>query len=278
MSFITIAEVRTRSGAPDTLISDADIQTFIDQVEEEMARWMNTRFEPTETIEIRDGNGMSTMFLRKNPVLSVRQLTVNDTTAVTPSTLNWHKDSGKVSLTASAEGGTFVWKEQNTFIKYLYGMLVESQTSTLKTTSTANVAVGTDVSISVTAIGTFAQNDWVEIYGMDGKREVAQINAAPSGTTIQVDQLVQSHASGSVVVKLVIPEYIRTYMMIEAAICVGINAIGATYTFSAGYSLGELQVTKGVPYTHWRESVSNLLKERNMRKSRIRPRTAIMVN
>jgi len=275
MTYITADEVRNRSGVPTSLITDAQLTEFISQVEPEMARWMNTAFVPTEVIEIRDGNGLSRIFARKNPILSVRVLTSNNSTTIDPADVHWHKPSGKIFLTSDADAGRFVTGSQNTFIKYIYGMLVESST---KTTSASASIAGTSVALTVSSITGFADEDWVEIYGMDGKREVAQINATPSGTTIQVDQLVKTHESGSVIAKLEIPEYIRTYMLIEAALCAAMNAIGATYVFNASYSLGELQVTKGVPYTHWRETVNNLLKERKMRKDRIKPRPSIMVD
>jgi len=275
MTFITATEVRNICGAPTSLISDTVMEQYITEVEAEMARWINTAFVPTVKIDIVDGNSTFRKFTSKNPLLSVRALTLNTSTTVTPSKINWTKASGMIRLGADAESATFISGIQNTFIKYLYGMLEESSTTTL---STAAVVVGTNVTIGVSSITGFADEDWVEIYGMDGKREVAQINATPSGTDIVVDQLVQGHASGSVVVKLQIPEHIKKYMLIEAGICAGINAIGATYTFNASYQIGDLQVTKGVPYTHWRESIEKLLKERNMRQSRIRPRPSIMVD
>ena len=275
MTYITVSEVRNRSGAPTTLITDAQIQSFIDEVEVEMARWLNTKFTPEEMIEIRDGPGLSQIFTRQNPLLSIRAVTANESISITPANINWHKPSGKVNLQSGAEMGTFVTGSQNTFIKYIYGMVVESS---VKTSSTADAAVGTSVALTVSSITDFAINDWVEIYGMDGNREVAKINLAPAGSTIQVDQLVKTHESGSIVVKMIIPDYVRVYMMIEAAICVAINAIGATYVFNASYNLGDLQVTKGVPYTHWRESYEKLVKERKMRKARIKPRPSIMVN
>ena len=67
-------------------------------------------------------------------------------------------------------------------------------------------------------------------------------------------------------------------MECEAAIYVAINAIGATYTFNASYQIGELSVTKGVPYTHWRESVSQMLKERENLRRLIKPRPYIGVS
>ena len=276
MTFITVDEVRNRSGAPSTLVTDAQITQFIAQVEAEMARWLNTKFVPTETIEIRDGNSLSRIFTRKNPLLSVRALTSNDSTSLTPSTLHWHRPSGKISLASGAETGTFVHGSQNTFIKYIYGFVEEDED--VKTTTNADISVGTSVTVTVVDSTGIAVDDWVEIYGMDGKKEACKVTDTPSVNTLVLDQVVKTHESGSVVAKLTIPEYIKTYMMIEAAICVAINAIGATYVFNASYNLGELQVTKGVPYTHWRESVDKLTKERMMRKARIKPRPSIMVN
>lgn len=275
MTYITASEVRNASGVPTSLITDAQLTEWIAQVEEEMERWLNTSFKPKETIEIRDGNATSRMFVLKNPLLSVRELTVNDATSITPAYIDWYKPSGKVWLSTSAESATFSEGQQNTFIKYVYGFVEESSTDT---TTTADVSTGSGVSLTVNDITGFGDNEWVEIYGMDGNREVAYITAAPSGSTIIVDKLVKTHESNSKVVKLEIPKYIKKYMIIEAAICAAINAIGATYTFNATYSLGELSVTKGVPYTHWKASMDYLLKEREMRKSRIKPRPSIMVN
>lgn len=275
MTFITVTEVRNICGAPSSLIVDTAIAQYITEVEADMARWLNTAFVPTQKLDIVDGNATSRMFVMKNPILSVRAITVNTSTSVTPKYLNWYKSSGKIMLGTDAETATFTTGQQNTFIKYLYGMLEESSTSTA---TTADVTTGTSVALTVSAITGFSNEDWVEIYGMDGKREVAQINATPSGSTIQVDQLVQDHDSGSIVVKLQIPQHIKKYMLIEAGICAAINAIGATYTFNASYSLGDLQVTKGVPYVHFTNLIEKLLKEREMRRVRIKPRPAILVN
>lgn len=275
MTYITADEVRNISGVPTSLITDAQLNEFIGQVEPEMERWLNTSFTPKEKIDIMDGNGTIRMFVTKNPLLTVRELTLNDSTTITPAYIDWYKPSGKVWLSSSAESTSFTTGQQNTFIKYIYGFLDESSTSTA---TTADVTAGTSVSLTVSSITGFSEDDWVEIYGMDGKREAAQINAAPSGSTIQVDQLVKAHESGSVVVLLEIPEFIKKYMIIEASICAAINAMGATYVFNASYSLGELNVTKGVPYTHWKASMDYLLKERELRRARIKPRPSILVN
>ncbi|NOR84830.1 hypothetical protein GQ473_01825 [archaeon] len=272
MTFITVAEVRIASGAPTTLISDDDITSIIADAEADVSQWLNTKFVPTQRLEFIDGTGTERLFLLKNPVLAVRELNTNST-SISLDELYVSKQSGKIELSNGAETSVFASKRKTVKVKYLYGLLEESSTST---TSTAATTAGTSVAISVSSETNFSDNDWVEITGMDGNQEVAKITGTDTNE-ITVDQLVLAHESGSVVVKLLIPHYIKRYMNVEAAIAVAINAIGATYTFQASYNLGELSVVKGVPYTHWRESIEKLLKERAMRKARIRPRPSIQM-
>lgn len=275
MTYITADDVRRASGAPTSLITDTLINAAIVIIEAEMKRWMNTAFVPTVRIDHLRGNGIHRMFTMKNPLLSVRALTVNDSTTVTPAYLDWTKESGKVILNNSAESSVFTQGENNTFIKYLYGLLEESTTNT--TLSTATTA-GSTVSMTVGSISGFADEDWVEIYGMDGKQEVAQITGTPGAGIIIVDQLVQTHAADSVIVKLQIPYYIKRYMEIEAAIYVAVYAIGGTYTFNTSYSIGDLTVNKGEPYPQWREVIQRMINERKMRRNTIRIRPSILVD
>ena len=274
MTYITASEVRNICGAPGDLITDEQLNQYIEEVESEMKRWMNTVFTPKEVIEIHDGNGTSRIFTKKNPVLSVRALTLNNNVSITPAGIDWYKSSGKLWLGTGAECATFLEGHQNTFIKYVYGMVEESD----KESMTLNdVSKGKSVEIEIGNASQFAVNDWVEIYGMDGNREAFKITSIDAGANkITADVLVKDHSADSKTVKLQIPDFIRKYMLIEAGICAGINAMGATYVFNASYGLGDLNVTKGVPYTHWKASVDYLLKERELRKSRIRPRPAIV--
>jgi len=273
MTYITVDDVRRASGAPSSLISNEYITSFIALVEDEMERWLNTKFTPTERIDHLDGSGSLRVFTEKNPVLSVRSLKTNATT-ITPAYLDIYRESGKISLNEDAETSTFISKRKDTWIKYIYGMVKESSTNT---TSTAATTAGTSVEISVSSVSGFAVGNWVDVYGMDGNKEIAQITVVGS-SSLTVDELVQAHESGSTVVKMEIPAFIKRYMELEAALAVAINAIGSTYTFNASYSLGELSVVKGVPYTHWRESTEKILKERDMRRKTIRPRPAIYVS
>ena len=50
--------------------------------------------------------------------------------------------------------------------------------------------------------------------------------------------------------------------------------VGQSYTDTVGYDLGELHVQKGEPYTQWRETAIQLIKERDemYKMISIRPR------
>ena len=142
------------------------------------------------------------------------------------------------------------------------------------TTSAAEVA-GTDVSIAVGSITGFTNGDWIEIYGMDGYREVAQINAVPAAGAIQVDQLVLAHETGSTVVKLQISEIMKKIINLACSIACVARIIGQSYTDIVGYGLGEFHVQKGEPYTQWREVSVQLRKEWEHLLRAFRPTPAI---
>ena len=273
MTYITIADVRRASGAPSNLISDSIVTSWITIVEKCVERWMNTKFAPTQKIDIVDGSGMPWIFAKKNPVLAVRNLITNDTD-ISVDKVFVNKQSGQIELSTDAETSTFINKKQTVKLKYLYALMEESDDDT---TSSAVTTAGTSVNMEVADSGDFAQNDWVEIYSTDGNREVAQISSIPDSTHIVLDELVQSHENGSIVVKLEIPYHIKRYMELEAAIAIGLQAVGKTYTFNASYGIGDFNVVKGVPYTHWRETIVQNIKERETLKSKVRIRPCIMV-
>lgn len=273
MTYVTVASVRRTAGiSSTTTISDADVTSIIAEVEPQIERYYNTVFTPKERIEIRDGNGTDTLILRKNPLLCVRALKIEGTTEDTAN-LHVYKQSGKIVLSSSSTTSTFTQKNNAIVIKYVYGFLEESSTNT--TTSTAETA-GTDVSVAVGSISGFSDNDWVEIYGMDGYRETAQINGTPSGGIIILDKLVYTHEANSVLVKLQISPIITKIMNICCALAMVARVVGQSYTDIVGYTMGEFSVQKGEPYTQWRETASQLVTERDDLLGRIKARPCIM--
>ena len=261
VSYTTVADVRRTSGISNTEISDADVTSIINEVEPQIERYYNTKFIPTERIDILDGNGTQRIILDKNPVLSVRQIRTDGTTE-DPSYLHTYRESGKIELdnNQSLSVNSFKRKKQAVVVKYLYGFVEESSTNT---NTTADADLGTDVSLSVSSITDFSDEDWVEIYGMDGNKEVAQINTSPAGSTIQVDQLVMDHESGSKVVKVEASQVLKKIVNVCCSIAMVTRIIGQSYDDIVGYNLGEMHVQKGEPYTQWRETANQLIKERD---------------
>ena len=111
---------------------------------------------------------------------------------------------------------------------------------------------------------------------MDGNREVAQINATPGTGAIVVDQLILAHELGSTVVKLQVSEIITKIMNICCALAMVARIVGESYTDIVGYNIGEFRVQKGEPYTQWRETATQLIKERDRLVAMIRPRPYIV--
>ena len=259
--YVTLVSVRRTSGIGSTEISDTDVKAIIDECEPQIERFFNTSFTPKERIDILDGNGTIRIILDKNPLLAVRELKIDGDTE-DPANLNVYKESGKIELNTDNDltSSTFKSGSKHVVVKYIHGWVEESPTSS--TTSAAEVA-GTDVSIALASITGFADEDWVEIYGMDGNKEVAQINATPGAGAIVVDQLVLAHESGSKVVKLQVNEIFKKLMNYACSISMVARIVGQSYTDIVGYGLGELNVQKGEPYTQWRETATQLIKERD---------------
>lgn len=273
-TYITVAEVRRTCGISDSDISDADMGYIIDEIEDQTPRFLNTAIVPTQKIEFRDGDGTNRIVLYKNPVLSVRELKIDGTSITIDGNLNIERPSGFIeldSVSGSPEYALFKQKSRSVIVKYLYGLVDETSTST---TTTADSTAGTSVDLAVADETDFAENDWVDIYGMDGKQEVAQITATASNQ-ITVDQLVHTHESGSTVVKMEVNETIKRLMRIAASISAVARIIGQSSTDTTGYTLGELSVQKGEPYTQWRETATQLIRERDEILERIKIRFSI---
>ena len=271
--FATVSEVRRICGIAATEISDTDVGGMITDAEAKIPRFFNTFFKPTEIIEINDGDGTNRHHLEKNPVLAVRALRI-DTTIEDVANLEIQKESGFIFLGASSVISTFANKKNAIIVKYLHGSVIHSQT--VKTTSSAAEVAGTTVSVAVASSTGFAEDDWVEILGMDGNREAAQISSVTDSTNIVLDQLVLAHELGSTVVKLEAEHTFIELMNTVCAIACVARIIGQSYTDIVGYTLAEMHVQKGEPYTQWRETANQLIKQRDDIIKRISIRPAVI--
>ena len=261
MSYITKESVRRTVGISSSEISDDDVDDIISECTVQIERFFNTSFTPKERIDILEGNGTIRIILDKNPLLAVRELKIDGDTE-DPAYLHVTKESGKIELdtTQDLTNSTFKTGSQKIVVKYIYGWLEESSTNS---TTSADEVAGTDVSIALASITDFKDKDWIEIYGMDGNREVAQINATPGAGAIVVDKLVQTHESGSKVVKLQVNEIFKKLMNITCSLAMVARIVGQSYTDIVGYTMTEFSVQKGEPYTQWRETAVQLIKERD---------------
>jgi len=242
--YVTIASVRRTCGIQSSEINDTDVEATITEVEAQIPRYFNTFFAPTEKIDFLDGDGTNRLLLDKNPLLSVRELKIDGTTE-DPANLEIYKESGYIFLGEDATISTFANKIKSVVVKYLYGT-VESSTTT--TTTSDDEVAGTSVSVGVADESSFMALDWVEVYGMDGNREVAQVSSTSTGVLV-LDQLIQTHESGSTVVKLQVNATFTKLMNLVVGIALVARIVGQSYDDNTGYSLGEFQVQKGEQYT-----------------------------
>ena len=256
--YITIASVRRTIGIDTSQVNDDDVTATISEVEKQVPRKFNTVFIPTERIDILDGDGTNRLLLDKNPLLSVRALKIDSTTEPVAN-LEIYKETGYIFLGEDSTASRFVDKQRKNVVKYLHGTLNYSSTTT---SSTAASTAGTSVALAVSSETGFADDSWVEIYGMDGKRETAQITSTDTNE-ITVDQLVQTHESGSKIVLLEIDENFTKLMNMIAGIALVARVVGESASDTVGYDIGELRVQKGEPYTQWRETANQLIKERD---------------
>jgi hypothetical protein len=257
--YITVAEVRAVCGITSSFIDDTDFGQIINSMEYYVEDKANTRFTPTTVIEQYEGDGSERLKLKHNPVLKVRALNIDDT-SVTPEYVRTDKEGGIVWLTTSAETTYFKTKstERNLVrIKYDYGVLDYTTTST---TTSADETAGDSVTVTVADGTGFSANDYVEIQGMDSYQETCKITGV-SGNDLTIDNLAYPHESGSVVTKLQTPPIALRLMRIASGLAGVARVVGSSFDEITGYSLPELSVQKGEPYTQWRETAVQLRKE-----------------
>ncbi len=267
-TYITHDTVRRTLGIDSSQVSDTDIDSFITEIESLVPRFFNTQFTMTEDIDVLDGDGSDRVVLRKNPVWAVREL-ISDAVTETPSNLYIYRDGGRVNLSESSIVSRFPNKRNIIRVRYLYGKLDYTTTTTKMTVASV---VGTSVVLSVGSSTGFTINDWVDIKGMDGNYESAKVTGTGVGT-ITVDQLVYAHLIGTIVTKLETSAVFTRIMNVIASIAVINRMIGGSADTESAYSLGELHVNLQDPNVLWEKAFNQFVRERDelMRRIKIRP-------
>lgn len=259
---VSIDDVRRTCGLTSTEIDDADVQQVIEEAEAEVSRLLNTSLTPKTVIEVHDGDELGEdseiLLLDHTPVLQIAECKIAGTT-VSPKYIHIYKDSGKIVLDDSAEETKFDDDDPKTnVIKYTYGLLEETATQT--TTSAAVSSPTTNYSLGVASVTGLADNDWIQVVGMDGSCEITQIENTPANGSFQCD-LVLLHENGSIVTKMDAPPLLDRFVQVVASLMLVAREVGQSYDDIVGYSYSGLQVQLGEPYTQWRETALQLRKE-----------------
>jgi len=275
MTHTTVAEVRRISGITSTdKASDDDVRDAIIEAEQQLEKYLGASFTPIEILENLDGNGTYRIFVTRNPLLAVRRLIIDDTEITLNGNIFFKKPSGKIelNLNGSPETSRFKKGTEKVAVEYVHGWLEHGNKLTKLTNASSP---GTGVDLSVTSESGFSKNDWVEIYGMDKNHEATKITAV-STNQITVDSLSFSHEDESKIVKFEVSEVIKKLMRIFAGIALVARVVGESSEDIVGYSIGEFQVQKGEPYTQWRETVTQLIKERDEILKRVSKRPVVL--
>lgn len=269
--YITVAQVRTVVGISSAEISDADVTAVIEDVEYQVERYYNTVFVPTIEYEVQDGSDKATMFADKGPLLAVRSVK-NDGTALTVSDLNFRR-SGRIRLSSDSTISNFTNKEQKIILKYIYGRVTSTGVGNLLT---AAISKGTSVTAGVDDGSAYSVGNWVEIYGDDGYKEVSKITAI-SSNNLTLDEISYSHSDNSLVNVVSIPVLFERLLKILVSLALVARFVGQSYDDIVGYSMGQFSVQKGEPYTQWRETAVQLIKEKDEIMKRLKITHTIII-
>jgi len=259
-NYTSIADVRSACGIASTEISDADVTKLILSAEGAINRYFNTSFVPKTEIETVDGTGIDTQFTRRGPLIRLIELKI-DSTSITPDYVYISK-SGKLKLSTNAEIIYFNKSyPQLISIKYSYGR-VEKNEDVSTTTSNAEVA-GDSTTVEVPSTTGLSQYDYISIFGMDGNQEITQINSLVEDTSLNLN-LSHPHEAGSSIVLVEVPATVQRLAAVLTSLMMVARIVGQSYTDIVGYNIGPMHVQKGEPYTQWRETASQLDKERKI--------------
>ena len=258
MTYTTADHVYDKVGITGNEINPTQMARILEQADAEVDRIMNTTSNPKKTMEIQDGQQFNYTHIRKLPLLKVLNVEI-DQTPISLSNLRFYPE-GKIQLLPTAEQTYFYRNNllRNVKIKFIWGWLEESTTN--QETQSDNIP-GIGQTVSVEDGTKFAQGDWIRIVGLDGWEEVTQINSLNSND-LNCD-LIYSHLSSSMVIKLQVPRVVELLAGAIAAIMSALYMIGQTYTFATSYQTPDYQVTKGVPYPHFQKNLDSWVGERD---------------
>lgn len=254
---ITTQELRDLSGAPESLITDTQINSFLTLVREKVKTVLRIVTTPTTNMEIIPILDPTNIQVNNSPLLSIISLNVNDTN------YNLNEIHFRRSGTIFKDGGDFYnysssSRKYKAKVKYIYGY-VEEDTQTVQFIDT-NVSSGTST-ITLNDATNYRVNDWISIEDFNGFKEIVEINSISNN---DITVTLQNSYSGDIkITTLIEPKIIEEFVKYETCMAIALNAIGNTYTFNTSYSKGGASFNKGVPYPHWEKSFNTNQKLRD---------------
>lgn len=272
---VAAADVRLVVGIKTTDVSDTDMATIIANAEYEVDRLLNTTCIPRRVIEKHLApRSESFVMLRNTPVTRVSKIQAGGTAgqSIDPNNTKLESLTGKLFLMNAAEKANFDDdSEEGNLIEYYYAKMEEEQGTETTLSVASGTGDGTEITIGTT--GSFTEDDYVKLEGIDGNSEITKILAIGTGT-VSAD-ISWVHQKGSRVVRVVVPFAVKELVRVIAGIMTALHMVGKTYTFATSYSIPEHAVTKGVPYPHFQKVLDQLVAKRDYLLKRLRPQTAV---
>jgi len=114
MPLVDVSEIRRDTGIEDTnLITDTQIQEFIEQEEAKLRSEIGTLFESGDVEEYLDGDDTNSIVLRYSPINNIYALRINDT-EISPDSYIFYPEEAKVVL----KSGSFTAGNRNIYVFY----------------------------------------------------------------------------------------------------------------------------------------------------------------
>lgn len=257
MAIVSTNEIRTTTGADNTIISDNEIQALQSIIENNITNFYKVYTKPRTVIEVIDSDAKRIIQLNKPYCIQILNLKYAEKDQDLEAWyINKYPDNSiELKRNIYLSGVPFFGKYPlNIRIKYLSWFCEETEI-VKEISSNMEIEPGNNVSISLNDVEDLEVNQYIMIEGTDRNREATKITNI-TGNDIVVNKLTQRHEVNSIITKLQIRRSLYNFILYETCLAVSLRAIGTTYTFNTSYSVEDVQATRGVPYPHFEKQVN----------------------
>ncbi len=257
ITYCTTEEILDKVGVTDNEISQQRLNRISREATAEVDRIIRTTCDPKTKIETFNGNDKSKYLAIKIPLLSVKNIRIDDTD-ISMEKVRFN-ESGRIELLKTAERLYFTsGTKPNVSIKYIYGWIEETNELNLE----EDVEKGTQT-FEISNAENLDKYDWIKISGIDGYTEWTQITNINKSQNQITCNLIYPHEENSLITKGDVPYIIRKLASVIGGIMGALYMVGSSYTFATSYSIPDYSTTRGVPHPHFSKVLDDLTKERN---------------